>query len=122
MRSALLAVALLAPIPALADGHTLMPSLGEAWAIRECKDYFVNGPTTMEVKSKNICYQQVVSKTFVPEAPIPPFTVSKEITRRIDCEDYAAMPTTLPTNVPLDQQIAGKYCNDSTLEAAPFLR
>lgn len=120
MRSALLAVALLAPIPALADGDTSMPSLGEAWAIRECKDYFVNGPTTMEVKSKNICYQEIVSKTFVPEAPIPPFSVTKEITRRIDCADYQV--STLPTNVPLDQQIAGTYCGDSTLEPAPFLR
>ena len=120
MRSALLALAILAPMPALADGHELMPSLGDAFAIRECKDYFVNGPTTMEVKSKNICYQEVVSKTFVPEAPIPPFTVTREITRQIDCEDYQV--STLPTNVPLDQQVAGTYCGDDTLEAAPFLR
>ncbi len=113
MRSALLAIALLAPLPAMAD--TYMPSLDDAFAIRECKDYFVDGPTTMEVKVKNVCYQRILSKTFTPDKIDQTFTITRERTRRLKCSrPYVGSS--------LRASVGARYCPDTTLLPAPFLR
>lgn len=92
-----------------------MPVEGDAWAIRRCEDY---GPSTMEVKYGQICFQQEFQKTFDFERlpVIPPFTVTRERTRQIDCEYANSYRNTAG-------DVARKYCPQvSSLKEAPFLR
>lgn len=119
MRRFFLALLILGATPAVAKDwapnmDASMPEQGDAWAIRECQDY---GPSTMEVKAKNICYQTYVSKTFDFERfpTIPPFTVTRERTIRIDCGDALQYGGTAG-------DVAANYCSDSSLKLAPFLR
>jgi len=119
MRRLLLSLLILGATPAVAKDwapklDASMPTQGDAWAIRECKDF---GPSTMEVKAMNICYQENVQKTFDFERfpTIPPFTVTRERTFRIDCGEPTQYGGTAG-------EVAANYCGDRTLKAAPFLR
>ena len=120
MRSVLLAITLAMPVPALAkdwapEMDVSMPTLEDAFAIRECKDYFANGPTTREVKVKNVCYQEIVSRTFDIKRLDRAFTVTRERTRQLKCNrPYVGSS--------LRAQVGAKYCPDTTLLPAPFLR
>lgn len=120
MRRLFLALLVLGTAPAAAKDwapnlDASMPAEGEAWAIRRCEDF---GPTTMDVKAGFICFQQEFQKTFDLERfpVIPPFTVTRERTRRINC-DYADRYRNTAGAV------AKKYCPTvQILPRAPFLR
>tara|TARA_S200002703_G_C3750162_1_gene230786 strand:+ start:202 stop:564 length:363 start_codon:yes stop_codon:yes gene_type:complete len=120
MKSLAAVLLLAAATPAVArdwapNMNASMPTEGDAWAIRRCEDY---GPTTMDVKAGFICFQQEFQKTFDLERfpAIPPFTVTRERTRRINCEYASSYRNTAG-------DVARKYCPQVTvLPPAPFLR
>jgi hypothetical protein len=118
--SALAAAVTFGATPAIATDwapnmDAYMPTQGDAWAIRRCEDF---GPSTREVKTGFICFQQEFQKTFdFEKLPIiPPFTVTRERTRRINC-DYADRYRNTAG------EVAKTYCPTvSSLAPAPFLR
>jgi hypothetical protein len=127
MRSALLALALLAPLPVMADGHQTdwapdldisMPTLDDAVAIRR----HFRSTKTREAQPYQVAYGKDVTFTIDLGRLSQPFFVTRHVTKVLNCDDYIGKPTTLPTDVPLDQKIAATYCGSPTLERAPFLR
>jgi len=120
MRRLFLSLLVLGATPAVAKDwapnmDASMPTEGDAWAIRRCEDY---GPTTLEVKYGQICFQEEVSKTFDFERfpVVPPFTVTRERTVQIDCGEPTQYGGTAGA-------VASKYCPTvQSLAPAPFLR